>query len=63
MNENILLSVLMFHRMGTFLFIDLWISHNFISIIKKIGTGYLLYCLPSFAMKIKSALTVFGGFN
>jgi hypothetical protein len=63
MNENILLSVLMFHRMGTFLFVDLWITNNFISIIKKIGTGYLLYYLPSFAMKIKSVLTVFRGFN
>jgi hypothetical protein len=30
-----MLSVLLFHRMGTFLFINLWITNNFISIIKK----------------------------
>jgi len=46
MNENILLSVVMFHRMGTFLFTDLWITNNFISVIKKKWHRILLVWLP-----------------
>ena len=35
MNRNILLGVVMFPKISTFLFIDLWITNNFISIMKK----------------------------
>jgi hypothetical protein len=44
MNKNVLLNVVVFYRMDTFLFIDnVSIS---VALLKRTGVGFLLYSLP-----------------